>query len=493
MLITGPNAGGKTVTLKTIGLLSLMAQAGLHVPAEEAHFPLFDGIYADIGDQQSIDQSLSTFSSHIRNLRSIIAQATASSLVLLDELGTSTDPEEGSALAKAILTHFQRRGVPLVATTHHRSVARYVQEQPGMINASVDLDTQTLEPTYRVTLGLPGRSYALTIAARLGIDSEIVEQAQSLLSPEERSLESLLRELQQERYLVDRLRQETEASLAQTRQQQAEVEARLAFIETTKRELVEEARQELQARIAGLLSQLQQVERSLERPQAPAMPQEQPMPSLDDLRTTLHEARRQVSSPHWQPIELKLPVWQDRLHSGDRVFIRGIPRPVEVITPPDAQGQVEVLLGTMRAKIPVYQLDRQEDQGHEAAARHGVYFVRSASSQPNSSTNLRQAPSTGMGVTNHTPTSRQPHAARSIYPNEIDLRGLRVDEALEKVDGFLDSATLDRISTVRIIHGKGTGALRRAIREHLSDHPLVASAEPAEGPSGDGVTVVELA
>lgn len=451
MLITGPNAGGKTVTLKTVGLLALMAQSGLHVPAEEAHFPLFDGIYADIGDQQSIEQSLSTFSSHIRNLRTIMDQATASSLVLLDELGTSTDPEEGSALAKAVLSYFQRRGLLLVATTHHRSVAGYVQERPGMVNASVDLDPQTLEPTYRVTLGLPGRSYALTIATQMGLYPEIIEHARSLLSPAERSVENLLRELQQERHLVEQLRQEAEEALTQAKQQQAEIEAQLASIESTKVELLEQTRRELQERLTDLLSRLQQAERSLEQPQTKSVFQAQ--------RTLLNNARRQLSSPTWQPIEVKLPTWQERLRSGDRVFIRGIPRPVEVITPPDAQGQVEVLLGTMRAKIPVYQLERQEKQAHQPAARHGVYFSRSAPRQANT---------------------------------EIDLRGLRVDEALEKLDGFLNAAALDGVSTARIIHGKGTGALRRAIREFLAGHPLVASASPAEGPGGDGVTVVEL-
>ena len=183
MIITGPNAGGKTVALKTVGLLALMAHAGLHVPAEEAEFPLLDGVYADIGDQQSIEQSLSTFSSHIQNLRSIMERVTSNSLVLVDELGTSTDPEEGSALAQAVLSHFQRRGVLMIATTHHRVVAAYAQDHDGMINASVDLDPQTLEPTYRITLGLPGRSYAMTIASRLGLEPEVVEHARSLMSP----------------------------------------------------------------------------------------------------------------------------------------------------------------------------------------------------------------------------------------------------------------------------------------------------------------------
>ena len=450
MLITGPNAGGKTVTLKTVGLLALMAHAGLHVPADEAHFPLFDGVYADIGDQQSIEQALSTFSSHVQNLLSIMDQATGHSLVLVDELGTSTDPEEGSALATAILSHFQSLGPLLVATTHHRGVARYVQETPGMINASVDLDPQTLEPTYRVTLGLPGRSYALTIATRLGLPPEVIEQARRSMSPVERDTEDLLGELQEERRVVEQLRQEAESSLAQARQHQAETESRLATVEATKAEMLEESRQELQNRIVGLLERLQRAERTMDHPGTRAALQEQ--------RSQLQEAAREIRSVHWQPIEVKRSRWQEKLGSGDRVFIRGIPRPVEVIAPPDDEGQVEVLLGTMRAKIPSYQLERPA-VGHEPAARQGVYFNR--------------------------PSPRH-------FNTEIDLRGLRVDEAISKVDGLLNDAALEGVESVRIIHGKGTGVLRRSIREYLTGHSLAGSIASGDGNGGDGVTVVEL-
>ncbi|MCH7606429.1 MAG: endonuclease MutS2, partial [Chloroflexi bacterium] len=450
MLITGPNAGGKTVTLKTVGLLALMAHAGLHVPAEEAHFPRFDGIYADIGDQQSIEQALSTFSSHIQNLLTIMGRATVHSLVLIDELGTSTDPEEGSALAKAILTYFQRLGPLLVATTHHRGVAHYVQESPAMVNASVDLDPQTLRPTYRVTLGLPGRSYALTIASRLGLPGEIIDQARESMSPVEQATESLLRELQEERRVVEELRQEAEAALAQARQQQAETETQLASVESTKVEMVEEARQDLQRRIGGLLERLQRAERALEQPETRRALQEQ--------RTHLQEASRQVASTQWQPIEVKRVPWEERLHSGDRVYIRGIPSPVEVINPPGEEGQVEVLLGTMRAKIPLYQIERPA-AGHQAAAQVGVYFNRSS---------------------------------RRRASTEVDLRGLRVDEALARVDTLLNDAALDGVENVRIIHGKGTGVLRRSIREYLQGHPLAASMAASEEPGGDGVTVVVL-
>ena len=450
MLITGPNAGGKTVTLKTVGLLALMAHAGLHVPAEEAHFPLLDGVYADIGDQQSIEQALSTFSSHVQNLLSIMGQATGNSLVLVDELGTSTDPEEGSALATAILSHFQSLGPWVVATTHHRGVARYVQETPGMINASVDLDPQTLGPTYRLTLGRPGRSYALTIAARLGLPPEVIEQARTSMSPVERDTESLLGELQEERRVVEQLRQDAEAAMAQSRQNLAETESRLAAVEATKAEMLEESRQELQERIADLLQRLQRAERALDQPEARSALQEQ--------RSQLQEAAREVRSVHWQPIEVKRTPWQEKLGSGDRVFIRGIPRPVEVISSPDDEGQVEVLLGTMRAKIPSYQLERPA-AGHEPAARQGVYFNR--------------------------PSIRQ-------LNTEVDLRGLRVDEALSKVDDLLNNAALGGVEAVRIIHGKGTGVLRRSIREYLTRHSLAGSIAPGDGSGGDGVTVVEL-
>ena len=450
MLITGPNAGGKTVTLKTVGLLALMAHAGLHVPAEEAHFPLLDGVYADIGDQQSIEQALSTFSSHVQNLLSIMGQATGNSLVLVDELGTSTDPEEGSALATAILSHFQSLGPWVVATTHHRGVARYVQETPGMINASVDLDPQTLGPTYRLTLGLPGRSYALTIAARLGLPPEVIEQARTSMSPVERDTESLLGELQEERRVVEQLRQDAEAAMAQSRQNLAETESSLAAVEATKAEMLEESRQELQERIADLLQRLQRAERALDQPEARSALQEQ--------RSQLQEAAREVRSVHWQPIEVKRTPWQEKLGSGDRVFIRGIPRPVEVISSPDDEGQVEVLLGTMRAKIPSYQLERPA-AGHEPAARQGVYFNR--------------------------PSIRQ-------LNTEVDLRGLRVDEALSKVDDLLNNAALGGVEAVRIIHGKGTGVLRRSIREYLTRHSLAGTIAPGDGSGGDGVTVVEL-
>ena len=480
LLITGPNAGGKTVALKTVGLLAMMAHAGLHVPADEARFPGFDGIYADIGDQQSILESLSTFSSHITNLLGIMRRATGRSLVLVDELGTSTDPEEGAALASAILRHFQRMGVFLVGTTHQRGVARTVQEHPGMQNASVDLDPSTLAPTYQLTVGLPGRSYALTIASRLGMPQDIIEDASAGISPVEQATETLLRELQQERRTVEELRDEAEsARLAAVRMRQ-ELEEQLGSVEATKTELVEEARRELQLRTSHLMDRLQRAERSLDlaavraaevsvgaHSRAPSA--SEPQTEFLERQEELREVQRELDAADWQPIEVKRTPWHERLRSGDRVYVRGISQPVEVITPPDgapgsAQAQrVEVLLGTMRARIPVYQLQSLAE-GHPAAAQHGVHLDRA---------------------------ENRPPAPRLPDP-EMDLRGLRVDEAVSRVETALNDAALDGVSLVRIIHGKGTGALRRGIREFLADHPLVEAATDGEGAGGDGVTVARL-
>ena len=480
LLITGPNAGGKTVALKTVGLLAMMAHAGLHVPAEEARFPAFDGIYTDIGDQQSIQQSLSTFSSHITNLLSIMNRATGHSLVLVDELGTSTDPEEGAALASAVLRHFQRMGVFLVGTTHQRGVARTVQEHPGMANASVDLDPVTLAPTYQLTVGLPGRSYALTIASRLGMPQEVIEDARGVISPVEQATETLLRELLEERQTVERLKDEAESARLAALKSQQELEAQLASVESTKTELVEEARRELQLRTGHILDRLQQAERSMELAaaaaapwaghiRAPAAAAPQPPPELREHREAMREVQRELNDANWQPIEVARTPWQEELKSGDRVYVRGISQPVEVITPPEkaaGSGQsqrVEVLLGTMRAKIPVYQL-RSLAEDSPAAARRSVQLER-AQTRP--------------------PAPRRPDP-------EIDLRGLRVDEAVYEVDTALNDAALEGVGMLRIIHGKGTGALRRAIREYLSTHPLVNSAAQGEGSGGEGVTVAHL-
>ncbi len=456
LLITGPNAGGKTVALKTVGLLAMMAHAGLQVPADDAEIPVLDGIYADIGDQQSIFESLSTFSSHIRNLREVLALATPRSLILIDELGSATDPEEGSALAAALLSEFRDRNIMVVATTHHRNVARLAQDQTGMVNASVDLNPRTLEPTYQLTNGVPGRSYALIIASRLGLPETVITTAQTHLEPSHIRTDRLLQELQEERLTVAELRNQAEQSLLEARQRQEEADQRLSVIEDTKAELVEEARRELTEQISELLNRIRQAERSLQRQQANQAAEG----SLRLERQKLAQARREVASPDWNPIPVERSPWYADLRVGDQVYIRGVARPVEVVTAPGEHRDVEVVIGSMRARIPVYQLDRPAERLHPAAERAGVVY-------------------------------RRPENKRTLSP-EVNLHGYRVDEALTVIDSLLDDAALEGMTSVKIVHGKGTGALRRAIREYLSGHPLVASTEPGEGAAAGGITVVQL-
>ena len=481
LLITGPNAGGKTVALKTVGLLALMAHAGLQVPAQDAVIPLRDGIYADIGDQQSILESLSTFSSHIRNLRRIMAAATDRALVLIDELGSATDPEEGSALSAALLAEFRDRNTLVVATTHHRSVARLVQDAPGMVNASVDLNPRTLEPTYQLTHGVPGRSYALTIAARLGLPDAVIAAAQTHLEPAHLQTDRLLQELQEERLTVAELRRQAEATLAAAQQREQETAQQLAAVEDTKAQLVEEARRELAEQIRPVADDIRRAERSLQRREE-ALAQAaagvggisgdgsdngssgrtvaEAAADLAAERERLAAAQREITAPDWTPIAVERPPWYHDLRAGDRVYIRGVGRPVEVVSAPNAQQEIEVVIGNMRARLPVYQLDRPADRIHPAAEQAGVVY-------------------------------RRPASKRTLSP-EVNLHGYRVDEAIAMLDTLLDDAALEGMTALKIVHGKGTGALRRAIREYLGSHPLVAAVKPGEGGAAAGVTVVEL-
>ena len=480
LLISGPNAGGKTVALKTIGLLSLMHQAGLQVPAAQGTvLPVWDGVYADIGDQQSIELSLSTFSSHVTSVRSILASATSRSLVLLDELGTSTDPEEGAALAKALLLHFVARSIPLVATTHQREVAALAQEAPGALNASVELDPKTLAPTYRLTLGLPGRSYALAIAARLGLGPEVVERARSLLSPGHRRLEGLLTELQEERHEVarmrheaTRMRHEAQEVLDRAAEQEEEVETRLEGLRAQEDQEVSDARRGLQAQARSLQDRLRAAERALR-----AVPAMQPAPqrdrALQEAAATVRQVQQELRSETWRPAPVRSQ-WLSSLTVGDPVRVRGFSGPAEVIASPDASGTVEVAVGDFRLRVPQEQLEHPLEAGapqqEEAARGRWGRPVRDVSSPDRAETGPSGLPAV-----------------------DLDLRGHRVEEALEQLEAFLDRAVLQGHSQVRLVHGEGTGALRRALRERLERHTLVLSWSMEEGRRGDGTTVVELA
>ncbi len=453
ILITGPNAGGKTVSLKMTGLLTAMAQAGLHVPAAEAVVSVFDGFYADIGDQQSIQRSLSTFSSHVQNLSRFLDHATRRSLVLIDELGTSTDPEEGAALAKAILMELNRRGIPVVATSHHRDLAAFVQERPGMVNASVELDPDTLAPTYRLNIGLPERSYALTIATRLGMPRNVIDDARALLSGAFRQTESLLNDLQRERHQAVERHREIREELDRAQEVRQELETRLADLEREKEAMMVEARRELQARVEEVWRRLRQAERAL-----PASGPAQDSREIQRRRQEVSHVRRDLQSPAWRGDDARLG-WTRQLKPGDMVQVRGIGQPLEVLSEPGQEADVELGLGSVRLRVSLDEIEQR------VAAAPGQRAASAA----------------------------RPPAAETPAERDLDLRGVRVVDALDRLDRFLDRAALAGLSSVRLVHGVGTGALRDALRQRLAEHTLVNSFASEEGNRTDGATVVELA
>ena len=453
LLVTGPNAGGKTVALKTVGLLAMMAHAGLQVPANEADLPLFDGIYADIGDQQSIFESLSTFSSHIRNIQRILDVVTPRSLVLIDELGSATDPEEGSALAIALLSHLRDCGATVVATTHHRNVARLAQEEPGMVNASVDLNPRTLEPTYRLTHGVPGRSYALTIASRLGLPETVIAGAQTHLEPSHVQTDRLLQELQEERLTVSELRQQAERALVDARQQEQEIAERLEAVEDTKAQLVEDARRELAEEIAEVAGRIRQAERSLRRQQ-----ERQAVAGREAQTSDVDPASRTRAA--------------GRGSAGSGVAGMGAdPRGASALVSRPARRRPGVHPWGFPPGGSGHAAQRPAgDRGrHRQYARPGCPCI-SWTVPPTASI----PPAEQAGV-----VYRRPEAKRTLSP-EVNLHGYRVDEALNVIDSLLDDAALEGMTSLKIVHGKGTGALRRR-HPRIPDRPSAGGNHRAGG------------
>ena len=451
VLITGPNTGGKTVALKTVGLLVLMAQAGLAIPAAEgSQLPVYDAVFADIGDEQSIEQSLSTFSSHMGNIIEIINRATGHSLILLDELGAGTDPAEGSALARAILSHLLQWGITTIATTHHSELKVFAHNTPGIQNASVEFDPETLAPTYRLSLGLPGRSNAIAIAARLGLYSEIIEEARSMISPGQMEADSLLADIQRERDKAMTERRSAEERRAKLEHEEGLLSQRLSNIEEEKREIIDTTRSEMEAEAEELRKRLRRVAASIEDKEQLA----------DELRAIRAELDRGPWRPKVQPtpsVESGAPT----LQPGDVVWIRGLNQRGVILSPPDSEGEVEVQVGALKAKVRLDQVEVRE----------------------------------GMGAGERAATISLPALRREALPGlELHLRGKRVDEILPELDRYLNDAFLAGLPQVRIVHGKGTGTLRQVVREQLAAHPLVKSFRTAErNQGGEGVTVAELA
>jgi len=461
LVVTGPNTGGKTVALKTLGLAVLMRQAGLQVPCDEStELPLVDGVYADIGDQQSIEAAVSTFSSHISNISSVLSHATEHSLVLLDELGTSTDPEEGSALAKAILAHLADRKVPTLATTHHRGVAALAEELVGLENASVELDPVTLEPTYRVTMGLPGRSYAMAVAERIGLDQGIVEAAKRYQDPDHLAAEALLAGIQEQRHRTREKLQEAEETERQAAELTRDLERRIEELEAAQTKVVDDTRRELQEEARQVQARLKQAESAASWD---AFRGEPPPPRvLEESRGEVADVQRLLRSRVWGR-EARPAARKRTLAVGDIVQIGSLGFTGTVLTEPDDDQKLEVLVGSARIKMEASRLRKTDGtQGGTPIEQPSIQLTRDL------------APGSTSG--------------------ELDLRGLRLHDAVERLDDYLDRALAQDMQSVRIIHGKGTGALRQGVWRHLAGHAAIASFDyaPRER-GGDGATEVELA
>ena len=456
LVITGPNTGGKTVAMKTVGLMALMHQSGLMVSADAGSFlPVFDGIYADVGDHQSIERAVSRFGAHMKNVIDILSVVGRGSLVLLDELATSTDAEEGAALAKAILESLARREIAAVATTHHRTVAAHAEATPGMMNASVELDPDTLGPTYHLTVGVPGRSYAMSVASGLGLPADVIENARSLLEPQHLRFEDWLNELQKERQVLQQRLHEAEKARADAEASGREQQASLEDLAQRRNDMVRTMRGELATEYEAVRRKLRRAEATLswEVPDRGSHEIEvgEASAELADVEEQIIEFERRQTAPPQAPTEGPLAV-------GDTVDLRGLGLRGQIVALPQGAAEAEVAIGGARLRLSL--------------------------------SRLAPAPVSDPGSA---PVGVRYDLGPALATVELDLRGWRAEEALIEVEEFLDKALRDGLSSVRIIHGKGTGALRRAVRDLLERHPLAQSFESEAGErGGDGATVVEL-
>jgi DNA mismatch repair protein MutS2 len=465
LVITGPNTGGKTVVLKTVGLLALMAQSGIPVPADRAELPVFDAVLADIGDYQSIEQNLSTFSAHVTNIDFISRTATARSLVLLDELGSATDPEEGAALAVAIAEHFRRIGCITVISTHHTSLKVFGANTAGVINASVGFDEATLQPTYELKIGVPGASAGINIAQRLGLNPTIIEAARARLGSQARDVGQFL----------DRLH----AELRDVEAERLRLRAREEEIQREKAHLAIEGKKEQQAKVKEMEKKLDSLLRDFEyharemvnavqdraAAQKVSKDAERRISKLRrefreqfDSAVVAHTSGADQGDPHAQPQLVK------HVSEGDTVKLKSVGRPALVTRRLD-DNHFEVEIGAMKMKI----------------ARDDIAEVMARSSD----SPIKAARARGISVSLE--------SENQSTPSEINVIGRTVDDATREVEKFVDRAFLAGLPRVRVVHGSGMGILRKALRQYLQKHPHVESVtEPPQNEGGGGATVVEL-
>jgi DNA mismatch repair protein MutS2 len=466
LVISGPNTGGKTVALKTTGLAALAAQSGIPVAAQRAVLPLFDHVLVDIGDEQSIAADLSTFSAHMLNLKSILATVTPESLVLVDEMGTGTAPEEGAALAVALLEEFRAKGCLVLATTHHDRLKAYASTAQGVLNGAVEFDDVNLRPTYRLMVGVPGGSSGIAIARRLGLSDEIIERARALLSPESREAAGLIAYLHRSREELDRMQKQMAEERHALEEERAKLRTEWAWRQ-------QKRIQELEAQFAGMQKRFEEnVARVVETVKERELRGQIEKTSRRKLGEVRSSAREELNAAVVQSIsesqadlgvapDAAGPVTAELLQPGVKIRVRGFSKPV-ILRRLDGRN-AEIEAGPLRMKI----------------AAEEIVALESAP------TGKVQGPGAASGSVSA--------PARFGVANEINVIGQTVEQATEQVDRFLDDAAMAHLPSVRIIHGHGTGALRKGLGEFLRTHPLVVShATEAEERGGKAITIVDL-
>lgn len=467
IVITGPNTGGKTVSLKTVGLFALMAQSGLHIPAQSgSELPCFHAVYADIGDEQSIEQSLSTFSGHITNIIRILKQIDRRSLVIFDELGAGTDPQEGAALARAILKFLLETGCTTLVATHYPELKTFAHSTEGVVNASLEFDIKTLRPTYHLTIGLPGRSNALLIAQRLGLPQPIIESARGEINPDDLRADKLLDDIRKERNRTSRERLKLEKTRGRLETQTKELEKRLEKIEDERREVLAKARAEGELEVAILKRNIESLKSQLKKAR-------QPLQALKELEQQVEVIEEKVEAPVERRSTMDHGPSSSIVHRplalGERVTVSTLN--TEGVITALGESDAEVQIGSLRVRARLADLMRkgQEEERPEEKKKD----ERSPEAEGGGRAALSSAKSPGI---------------------ELNLRGKLVEDGLEELDRYLERAYSSGLLFVRIVHGKGTGRLREAVRNALKSSPYVASyEEPKDNEGGAGVTVARMA
>lgn len=463
LVVTGPNTGGKTVSLKTVGLLTMMGQSGLHIPAyDRSELSVFHEVYADIGDEQSIEQSLSTFSSHMTNVVSFLKKADNRSLVLFDELGAGTDPTEGAALAISILSHLHERGIRTMATTHYSELKVYALSTPGVENACCEFDVETLRPTYRLLIGVPGKSNAFAISSKLGLPDYIIEKAKEQISEQDESFEDMLSSLEQNRITLEKEREEAARYKQEIETLKSLLESKQEKLDERKDRIIRQANEEAHTILREAKEYADQTMKAFHKFQKDHVD----TAAMERERQAIRERMSKAEKGMSQKKEVKKPKKElsaKDLSLGDSVKVLSMNLTGTVSSRPDSKGYLFVQTGIIRSKVHISDLELVDEP-----------VIKTASMQRTGAGKIRMSKSASIST-------------------EINLLGKTVDEAIAELDKYLDDAYIAHMKSVRIVHGKGTGALRKGVHNYLKRQKHVESFRLGEFGEGDaGVTIVEF-